>query len=173
MRKARWGFWRESFLSELSAIDPSDFIEPALQIQHNFVLIGSMNGFEKAAHTWLSRNEIFFAELDSRLAGILNTRYKDFEQCELDSETATLYGEFLTRQAKVEIVKKALRLSIQERLKLPHHLRIVLTKGFQICVPREDFDKKHLLVTMRISFQRHQAEQDFSGEDVPPPHQRH
>ncbi len=171
--KTRWGFWRESFLNELPAINPNDFVEPVDNIRHDFVPMGFMNDFEKAAYTWLHRNESLLAELDRRIGEIYNVRYKDLAKCELDPETASLCSEFSILQAKVETVKKALRLSVQDRFKIPYHFGIFLTRGFQVCVPRADFGKNPLLVKMNIFFQMRQEEQDFFGEEVPPPYKRH
>jgi len=163
------GFLDGTFLSELSGI--SSFIEPSFGLGVGDLAIGHMNTFEKAIHTWLLSSSPILESIEEDAKRIFD-KYNGKGECMLeDSDLAALEAEALLRE-KVEAAQKLLRLSVQERLKIPAYVRIKLARGFIVAIRAEDVTRKPTFraITTTISFCGEARPED---SDIPPPHMRH
>lgn len=139
------GLLGESFLAELFKIN--SFIEPLFDLAPEDLAIGAMSVIEKAAHTWLLTQMPLLENLEEKVK-IIFEKYKGKGAfMPEEPELAVLEAEALLSR-KVEIVQQLLRVSVQERLKIPGHVRIKLAKGFIIAVRAEDLTKKPIVQTL-------------------------
>ena len=156
------GFFGENFLAELFKIE--DFIEPPDDLCAGYVPKGTMNDLEKAAYKWLLNQEPVLDGLEREAESIFKKYHGKDAFVPEEQELAVLEAQALLER-KFEIIKQLLRVSIQERLKIPAYVRVQFSKGFIVAICAEHIARKPQFQTFITMFH-------FMGNgespDIPP-----